>query len=106
MMQKRGQVTAFVIVGIVIILIIGLLFFMKDYYGVGVDPKVHIQGPLNSIKDEVSELIKEIKSSKKASDFDEILIPGERALNLMKENLMKGYLEIDDKIVEDIKNLL
>jgi len=56
-MQKRGQVTAFVIVGIVIILIIGLLFFMKDYYGVGVDPKVHIQGPLNSIKDEVSECV-------------------------------------------------
>ncbi len=69
-----------------------------------INPEIFVD--IKTFKDEVSELIKEIKSSKKASDFDEILIPGERALNLMKENLMKGYLEIDDKIVEDIKNLL
>ena len=65
-----------------------------------INPEIFVD--IKTFKDEVSELIKEIKSSKKASDFDEILIPGERALNLMKENLMKGYLEIDDKIVEPI----
>ena len=69
-----------------------------------INPEIFVD--IKTFKDEVSELINEVKSCKKASDFDEILIPGERASNLMKENLEKGYLDIDDKIVEDIKNLL
>ncbi len=69
-----------------------------------INPEIFVD--IKTFKDEVSELIKEIKACKKASDFDEILIPGERASNLMKENLKNDYLDIDDKIVEDIKNLL
>lgn len=69
-----------------------------------INPEIFVD--ITTFKNEVSELIDEIKSSKKANGFNEILIPGEKASILMKENLKKGYLDIDDKIFEDIKNLL
>ena len=53
-MQKRGQVTVFVVLGITVIILVGLIFFMRDYYGLGVEPKIFIQGPLDSIKQELT----------------------------------------------------
>ena len=61
-MQKKGQVTVFVIVGIIILLVAGLFFFAKNYYGYGIEPKVYIQGPLNSIKNEITKCVDEIIS--------------------------------------------
>ena len=61
---------------------------------------------INQFKKEVSELITNIKSSRKAEGVEEIFIPGERSEKIKQENLKKDYLEIDDKIIEDIRSLL
>jgi len=52
-----------------------------------------------------SELINQIKSSRKAKGIDEILIPGERAKKIKKENLRKGYIEVTDSVIENIKKM-
>ena len=57
-------------------------------------------------KEDVSKLIKEIKSSRKAEGVKEIFVPGERSERLKQENLKKDFLEIDEEIVKEIKGLL
>jgi L-2-hydroxycarboxylate dehydrogenase (NAD+) len=76
----------------------------RGYLFLVIDPGIFVN--IETFKEEISELIKEVKSSKKAKDVEEILTPGEHAEQLRRENLAKGYLDIDDKIIEDIKNLL
>jgi len=61
---------------------------------------------INKFKEDVSKLIKEIKSSRKAEGVKEIFVPGERSERLKQENLKKDFLEIDKKIIEEIKGLL
>jgi len=75
----------------------------RGYLFLVINPEIFVD--VNRFKEEISELIKEIKSSKKAKGVEEILIPGEKEEKLMKENLQQGYLEIDDKIIEDIKKI-
>lgn len=76
----------------------------RGFLFLAINPEIFV--PLDAFKEETSELIKEVKSSRKVEGTDEILIPGERAAKAMKENKKKEYLEIDDKIVEDIKKML
>jgi L-2-hydroxycarboxylate dehydrogenase (NAD+) len=76
----------------------------RGYLFLIINPEIFVD--IETFKEEISELIKEIKSCKRAEGADEILIPGERAARNMEETLKKGYLDIDDKIVEEIKGLL
>ncbi|MFC1753592.1 Ldh family oxidoreductase [Thermoproteota archaeon] len=62
-------------------------------------------GDLSTYKSNVSDLIKKIKNSRKAKGVEEIFVPGEHSDKLRQENLKKGYLEIEDKLIEDIKAL-
>ena len=61
---------------------------------------------INKFKEDVSKLVEDIKSAKKAEGVTEIFVPGERSEKLKQENLQKGYLEIDDKIIEEIKRMV
>jgi LDH2 family malate/lactate/ureidoglycolate dehydrogenase len=60
---------------------------------------------INKFKDNVSKLIEEIKSKRKEEGVEEIFVPGERSERLKNENLKKEFIEIDDKIIEEIKAL-
>ncbi len=61
---------------------------------------------INEFKENVSKLISEIKTARKAEGVKEIFVPGERSEKLKQENLKKGYLEIDDKIINEIKEMI
>ncbi|UCG95896.1 MAG: Ldh family oxidoreductase [archaeon] len=76
----------------------------RGYLFLAINPEIFVD--LDTFKKEISDLIQEIKSCKKEEGVEEILIPGEMAQRNMEENLKRGYLEIDDKIVGEIKGLL
>jgi LDH2 family malate/lactate/ureidoglycolate dehydrogenase len=61
---------------------------------------------LEEFKKRNSELIKQIKSSRKADGVNEILIPGEMSRRKRLENLRKGYIEVSEKVIENINKLL
>jgi LDH2 family malate/lactate/ureidoglycolate dehydrogenase len=75
----------------------------RGYLFIVIDPSVF--GELSVFKQNVSDLIKKIKSSRKAKGVKEIFIPGERSQRTKEENLKKGYLEVDDKIIKELKEL-
>ncbi|MBS3051411.1 MAG: Ldh family oxidoreductase [Candidatus Aenigmarchaeota archaeon] len=52
-----------------------------------------------------TKLLAQIKSSRKARDVREILIPGERSLKNKNKARSQGYFEIDKDLYEKIKNL-
>ncbi|MCK5177427.1 MAG: Ldh family oxidoreductase [Candidatus Aenigmarchaeota archaeon] len=76
----------------------------RGYLFVVINPEIFVD--IETFKEETTRLIQEIKSSQKSKGVDKILIAGERAEKLKKENLHKGYFEIDEKIVEEIWGLL
>ena len=59
-MQKRGQVTVFVIIGIVVILIIALFFFARNNLGIGINPQQFVESRLDPIRDNVKECIDKV----------------------------------------------
>jgi len=61
---------------------------------------------IENFKERNTELVQKIKNSRKAEGVDEIFLPGEQSERIKEENIKKGYLEIDDKIVEEIKELV
>ncbi|MFA6098603.1 MAG: Ldh family oxidoreductase [Patescibacteria group bacterium] len=54
---------------------------------------------------DVKKLIGDIKSAKKLKGRREIFIPGERAYKTEQRNRKRGWLEIDEKIIDKIKAL-
>jgi L-2-hydroxycarboxylate dehydrogenase (NAD+) len=58
---------------------------------------------LGEFKKANTNLVKEVKKSKKLKGVKEILIPGERAMKTRKENIKRGSLEVDDKLWAEIK---
>ena len=75
----------------------------RGYLLLCIDPSFF--NDLPQFKTNVSELIKKIKTSRKAEGVDEIFIPGEHSERTKQENLKKGYLEVDKKIIDSIKEL-
>jgi len=61
---------------------------------------------LDEFKKRNSELVSQIKSSRKAKGVNEILIPGERAKRKREENLRRGYFEVNDSVIENIRKFL
>lgn len=59
--------------------------------------------PIKEFKASVARFTSEIKSSRKADGVAEIFLPGEHSEGLKQENLINGYLEIDDKIIADVQ---
>ena len=56
-MDKRGQVTVFIIIAVVVVIVVGLFFFLRDYYGVGVPVQTFLEGPKQSIEKNVRECV-------------------------------------------------
>lgn len=62
--------------------------------------------PLDQFKGDVAELVREIKTSKKAPGTKEIFIPGEHSEARKQAIIDQGYLDIEDVIIRDIEKLL
>ncbi len=58
-MHKRGQVAIFVIVGIVIVILIGLLFVGRKEYGIGIPSLEFIQSKLEPIRTDLDKCVKQ-----------------------------------------------
>lgn len=54
---------------------------------------------------DVRQLVRELKALKRTKGTKEIFIPGEQAYRNEKKNMKRGYLEIDKKIIDNIKAL-
>ncbi|MFA6410345.1 MAG: Ldh family oxidoreductase [Candidatus Buchananbacteria bacterium] len=65
-----------------------------------------IFGDVKKFKNRTAKLVQEIKHSRKAKGVKEIFLPGEQAYRNRQNNLKKKYLEIDEKIINEIKSLL
>jgi len=74
----------------------------RGYLFLCIDPSVYN----DNFRSQVSELIENIKSTRKAPGVKEIFLPGERSERLKQENLKKGSIEVDDIIIGEIKGLL
>lgn len=76
----------------------------RGYFMIFIDPSKF--GDINKFKQNTSDLINKIKSSRKAKGTEEIFLPGERSEKIKQENLKKGFLDIDDKFIQNMKELL
>ena len=75
----------------------------RGYLFIVIDPSVFID--LNKFKQNVSDRINEIKQGRKAEGVSEIFVPGEKSERTKQENLKNGYMEIQDKVIEELKEL-
>jgi len=73
----------------------------RGYMFIIIDPKIF--GSVNAFKKRVAKYTKDIKKSRKKKGVKEIYFPGEKSEKTKQANLKKKYLEIDDKIIEEIK---
>lgn len=69
-----------------------------------IDPSIFTD--IKKFKREVAELVKKVKSGRKADGVDEIFVPGEHDERMKQENLKKGYLEMDKVIIDEIKGMV
>lgn len=59
--------------------------------------------PLSDFKKDVQTAINELKNTPMKEGFQEIYFPGEQSFKLRQQRLATGVIEIDDKILEEIK---
>jgi|SRR3989338_2553642 len=57
-MQKRGQVSVFVIVGVVLVILVALFFFARNEYGFFIEPSVFIDDKAKPIEDNLRDCVK------------------------------------------------
>ena len=77
--------------------------FDRGFLFMVIDPSIFTD--LEVFQKEIDDLRKEIKNSRKTKGTEEILLPGERSERIKQENLKNRYIEIDDKIIEELKSL-
>ncbi|HAT03268.1 MAG TPA: hypothetical protein DCS29_00615 [Candidatus Magasanikbacteria bacterium] len=71
---------------------------------IAIDPSKFVD--IKIFKRQNSELVKQLKRSRKRKGVREILIPGERAYRHKKICLKRGWIEVDEKVIDEIKGLL
>ena len=71
---------------------------------VAIDPSKFVN--LNKFKRENSQLVKELKHSRKRPGVKEILMPGELAYRNKAKCLKRGWFEVDKKIIDKIYQLV
>lgn len=69
-----------------------------------IDPKIF--RPISDFKSDVETAIKELKSNPKAKDFDEVYYSGEQSGKNREKNLKEGFIEVSDKLWNDIQTLI
>ena len=124
-MQKRGQVSVFAIVGVVIVILVALFFFFRNEYGVFVAPTSFLGEKAQPIEDNLKDCVNEaVRNSlesfgKQGGDLGPINyrlyqdrlvkyyctnIPGEeRCLNVMP-TLGEMTDHFNEKIQDDVNN--
>jgi len=60
---------------------------------------------LETFRNQVSQLVDKVKSSKKLPGVDEILVPGERGDQVANERIRSGQLEIEDNLYGELTKL-
>jgi L-2-hydroxycarboxylate dehydrogenase (NAD+) len=75
----------------------------RGFFFIFINPAVFQE--IEKFKKDVTGLVDKIKNSRKAEGVEEILIPGEHSEKIKESNLKKDYIELDEKIVEEIKSL-
>jgi L-2-hydroxycarboxylate dehydrogenase (NAD+) len=68
-----------------------------------IDPKIFASK--EELDDRIDRLVREVKASRRATNVDEILLPGERSNRMRQNRLSKDTLSIPDQIVKDIRAL-
>lgn len=124
-MHKRGQATVFAIVGIVIVIIVALFFFLRNEYGFFVSPTTFLSEKSKPIEDNLKSCVNQVVQnsldsfSKQGGDFNPSNyrlyksrsvkyycnnIPGEeRCLNVMP-TLGEMLSSLNKKIQDDVNS--
>lgn len=68
---------------------------------IAINPEIFVDK--NDFQSNVSKLIDDMKNSRKADGFSEVLVPREMSEKKRENHLKEGFLEIDDKIIDGIK---
>lgn len=76
---------------------------LRGFLFILIDPKAFTK--ISEFKKDVEKLVRDIKNAKKLKGVKEVFIPGERAYRIEQKNLKRGYLEVDKKIIDEIKKL-
>lgn len=63
-------------------------------------------GDREEFKNEISQLIEKVKTSKKLPGVKEIFVPGERGNRLTQERLDSGEIEIEDNLFQELKKVV
>ncbi len=80
--------------------------YKKTFRGalfIAINPKAFTS--LSSFKKKNNQFVKEINSLKKRKGIKEILVPGQRSYRHKQQVLKQGWLELDKKIIDQIKEL-
>ncbi len=78
-------------------------FCTKGDLVIAIDPEAFVSADF--FKREVSDFIDEIKNSKKAPDFSNITVPGDKSRQRREKNMEEGY-DISDKTISDLRSIL
>jgi len=76
----------------------------RGFIFIVIDPSIF--SDIKAFKSNVKEVVNKMKSGRKAKGVDEIFFPGEKDERTKQENLERGYLEIDKRIIDEIKGML
>jgi len=68
------------------------------------DPRIF--RPIKEFKKDINTAILELKNSKKREGIVEIYYPGEKSQKIRQDNLEKGYIDIDEIVINKIKSEL
>jgi LDH2 family malate/lactate/ureidoglycolate dehydrogenase len=68
-----------------------------------IDPNLLVD--LKVFKNQVSQMIEKVKSTKKLSGVEEIFVPGEKGNKLSKKCLETGEIEVEDNLLKEIKKI-
>lgn len=58
---------------------------------------------IEDLKKDIDTAINELKNSKKREGVKEIFYPGEKSLKIRQENLKKGFIEVEESLINKIK---
>jgi len=73
----------------------------RGYLLICINPKAFNDDYQKSVQD----MIYQIKNGRKSEGVEKIFVPGERSERIKQENLKKGYIEVPDIIIEEIRGI-
>ena len=71
---------------------------------IAIDPEIFI--PTEDFKNNVSDIIRKVKSARKIEGVKEITVPGEKGNKLTKERTESGEIEIEENMLKQLKEVV